>query len=265
MYNMRNVNRARVALLFFELAFMSISCQRGIRVSTSPEPVIPMVLDSLTYEKDKVQIKKCYEANMEYQWQNRSKTGMSAWASDTLSFEYIDSRVLGIFYSPDLLRSVIFYSKTYKCISNDLRDCLDHEIRFDIRVFIGIRSKIEDGFTVYPNTYAVQLQRDEQLGFKRIKLYWYHLLHEHKDLNLGGKDFWEKSPLFNKVKLTDTGEEVYLFQTYEVPSLGAEAYFDNHFLHNVLDCSGEIDLIKNNGSQGVDMEFVTERRERKDR
>lgn len=115
------------------------------------------------------------------------------------------------------------------------------------------------------NTYAVQLQRDEQLGFKRIKLYWYHLLHEHKDLNLGGKDFWEKSPLFNKVKLTDTGEEVYLFQTYEVPSLGVEAYFDNHFLHNVLDCSGEIDLIKNNGSQGVNMEFVTERRERKDR
>lgn len=262
---MRNVIRARIAFLFFEIAFTTISCQRGIRVSTTPEPVIPMVVDSITYEKDKMHIKNCYEANMIYQWQHESKTRNSHWAGDTSFHEYIDSRVLGIYYSPDLLRSVIFYSTSFKCIPNEIRGCLDDEIRFSIKVFIGIRSNVEDGFTIYPKGYASQLLKDEPLGFKRIKLYWFHLLHDNKDFNLGGNGFWEKSPLFEKVKLTDTGEEVYKFQTYEVPSLGVDAYLDNHFLHNVLDCSGEIDLDKNNGSQGIGMEFIKERRVRRDR
>lgn len=244
--------RGVVLVLFIGL----IGCNQGIHVPTSVEPEIPLIEDSLLYERDKKQIITCYAANVRFQSMPKNETRSRFSMMRVGNPESLE--VLGIYYSSDLLRGVVFLS------SHQISET-DSILKYDVFPVFVLRDDIESGFSIYPSDYAIQVGfLDQQQAFKRIKLYWFHTLHEDKDLNLGGKFFWERNKYFKKVKLTDTGEEVYEFQTYTIPALGNKHYYDNHFLHCVLDCGGEIDTAKTNGSNCVDLEFVREKRQRMD-
>jgi len=241
-------------LLFFPI--LLLGCQDGIRVSKTEEPIIPLIDNLKLYDQDKNQIESCYRANAAYQTLLTNEVRCRFTAFQVFEDDHVD--ILGIYYSQDLLKAVVF-------ISLGQRFSSDSTLHYNLSAYIATRKNIKEGFTLYPIYFGGQIGfEDQKLAFKRIKLYWFYSLNKDKNLNLGGKDFWERNTLFDKVKLTDTGKEAYNFQTYELPSLGNKNYLNTHFLHNVLDCSSEIDTNKTNGSNCVDLEFIFERKKRLD-
>jgi len=275
----------RITILIIVLTSY-IACNSNVECNEKPIiPNIPVIEDMILYKKDQKCIEECYISNVEYYRINPGKYENNVifepygiyYAGDSLGYlklhspskENVEVQAKDILYSPDKFKALIFLG-VKQMIKQDSIEKPDKGREYDAMLLIGLRNHIDEKFTLYPSRIAKQVgYPNYENSIKDLKYKLFNCLAKGKNFwgkeyrtNAGDKNFWENNLLFDKVKLSDTGEEVYFFQTYQLSYLGDKRFWGNHFLYDVLDCSGEIKVERNNRTN--DLNFLIDPFIRKD-
>ncbi len=275
-----------VNFLVILLIFGFINCDSNrVCNKNTVTPIIPEIKDTIQYKKDRNQIEECYIANVEYYRINPGKLENNVifepygvyYASDSLGYLKLPSpsdknvqvQAREIIYSLDKLIVLVFLG-VKQTIKQDSIEKRDEGREYDARLLIGLRNRIDEGFVLYPSRIGSQVgYPNYEIPIENLKYKLFNCLAKSKNFwgkefrtNVGDKNFWKNNLLFDKVKLSDTGEEVYFFQTYQLSSLGDKRYRGNHFLYDVVNCSGEIKVDTNSRTNFIN--FLTKPYIRKD-